>query len=113
MGVSLSDLSPQPFNVTIRGHEIQVQPPSLKHAMKLAKYGSVLENPREMTDKDIEQSDAAIREVIGELAPDLKGAELDFQTVMHIVSIIMGESEPDDNQELNRNNVKINTDPKA
>jgi hypothetical protein len=113
MSVSINDLQPQPFTVKIKGQEIQSQPLQLKHALVLAKMGSIFQDPAKATGEQIESAQADITKVFNELMPDLVGVTLDMQMTMEIMTQVMNQIDPEDNKELEKHKIKLNADPKA
>lgn len=113
MSVSLKDLQPEKIKVNIKGVELESKPVRLKHALVMAKVGSVFENPKQATLQDIERAQSDIDNVFEELIPELKGIELDISSTTDLLSQLMSTIEPDDNKVLSESGVKIDSDPKA
>lgn len=113
MSVSIDDLQPKPFKVTIKGLELECKPPRLSHTLTLAKLGNIFQNTDKASKQDIVQAETDLDEVIGELIPELKGVNLDMSSTLDLVSQIMENIQPSDNKELEEKGVSFDTDPKA
>ena len=113
MSVSIDDLKPKTFKVTVRGVELDCKPVRLRHALILAKVGNIFENAKSATESDIEQAQKEVDKVFDELLPQLAETELDMEVTMALLEQIMGQIAPDDNKELKEKGVQVDTDPKA
>lgn len=112
MSITANDLSAQPFTIVIRGHTLTSNPVKIRHALIMAKLGSVFNNLTDATEDDIEKADKKFAEIIEELIPELKGIDLDMQTTVDILGELMSSMEPSDNKELREAGVTFD-DPKA
>jgi hypothetical protein len=113
MSISLSDLQPKPFKVTIRGVELECKPLRLSHALTLSKVGEVFQNPKSTTKEEVKKAEAEMDELAVELIPELAGIQLDVGSILDLISQMMVTVTPSDNKELNDKGVKLNSDPKA
>ncbi|RLA58676.1 MAG: hypothetical protein DRR04_10395 [Gammaproteobacteria bacterium] len=113
MSVTIEDLKPKPFKVTVRGVELECRPVRLSHTLILAKIGNIFENASTVSTEEIKQSEKDINELFAELIPELKGIDLDIGSTMELIQQIMDQVEPADNKELDKKGVKFDTDPKA
>ena len=112
MGISIEDLIPKTFAVTLKGVELNCQPPRLNHTLLLAKVGRVFENPN-ATNEQIESAQNDVDKVIEELLPELEGNKLDTKATLQFIQQVMEQIQPDDNKELQEKGVKFDSDPKA
>lgn len=113
MSVSIEDLKPKSFAVTVKGLELTCKPLRLSHALSISKIGEVFQNPKDFKHADIKQAEADMDTVIGELIPELKDTELDITCIMELITQMMEHIQPSDNKELEEKGVKIDSDPKA
>ena len=113
MSVTINDLQPRPIKLTVKGVELTSQPLRLKHALVMAKIGSVFENAAKASAQEIETAQNELDAVFAELIPELKEIKLDMKDSMELLQKLMSYIEPDDNKELTENNVKFDTDPKV
>lgn len=113
MGLTVQDILPKPFTVTIKGVDLECKPLRLSHALIVGKLADVFNNPKEYTAKDIKLAEADIDDVIGEIMPELKGAQLGMTEIASIVTQLMSSVRADDDIELNEAGVRFENDPKA
>lgn len=113
MSVTLDDLRPKEFNITVKGVELTSKPLRLSHALIVAKLGKVFESPDNASTEQIKQAQADIDGLIGELIPELEGVELDMSSTMELVTQLMNHVQPSDNKELQDKGVSMDTDPKV
>lgn len=113
MSVEISDLIPKPIKINIRGHELESKPLRLSHALTLVKVGNVLQNAEKATVEEINQAEADLDKVIGDLIPELSGQQLDMNVIVELVNKLLEHIEPAENKELREKGVKLNTDPKV
>ena len=111
--MTIEDLRPKNFSVTVKGVELQCKPLRLSHALIVAKIGEVFKDSKSATKQQINQAQIDMDEVITELIPELKGIELDISAVMELIEQMMNTIQPDDNKELSDKGVAFNGDPKA
>lgn len=114
MALSIDDLKPKKFKITLDGVELLCSPLRLSHALIVAKIGDVLQNPKEKTIEEIKQAEKDMDDVICELIPELKGIELDVNSIMSVVMQMTNSNNPSENQELQDKGVSFDSeDPKA
>lgn len=113
MSIALNDLQPKPIEVKVKGVELTSKPLRLKHALILAKIGSVFENASKATVAEIEKAQTDVDAVFTELIPELKGIDLDMSSTMELLTQLMERIEPEENEQLKESGVKIDTDPKV
>lgn len=113
MPVSINDLQPKPFKVTIKGVELESKPLRLSHALILAKVGNTFQNASQATKQDIKQAETDLDELVSEIIPELSGTSLDVSSVMELINQLMEHIQPADNKELQDKGVSFEADPKA
>lgn len=113
MSVSIEDLKPKNFTITVKGVELNCRPLKLSQALLVSKVGAVFQNTQEATRDQITQAEKDLYEVIGETIPDLKGVELDMSVLMDVITQLSESITPSDNKELKERGVKFDADPKA
>lgn len=113
MGLTIEDLKPKSFKITVKGVELECSPLRLSHALTVAKLGEVFQNSKDATKAQIAQAEVDMDEVISELIPELKGINLDISSVIEIITLMMETIQPSDNKELDEQGVDISNDPKA
>lgn len=113
MGVTVEDLKPKNFKVTVKGVELESKPLRVSHALVIAKIGNVFQDSKNASREDIKQAEADMDYVIGELIPELADVELDMTATMQLIEQLMEHVEPSDNAELKEKGVKFDSDPKA
>ena len=113
MALTIQDLQPKDFTVTIKGLSLNCKPPRLSHMLLLSKVGEVFSNIKDMDRKAITQAEQDFDYVVETLIPDLKGIQLDIQSIIDIITQIMEQVTPEENKELAEKGVKFDTDPKA
>lgn len=111
MGLTIQDLQPQDFKVSIKGVELTCKPLRLSHTLILAKVGDVFQNVGECTTEQLKQAEKDLDEVTTELIPELQGISLDMRSSMELITQMMEQVEPEDNKELAANGVTF--DPKV
>lgn len=112
MSVSIEDLRPKPFTIKVKGVELTCKPPRLSHGLINNKIADVMKNAEKYSNEEIRQAERDMDMVISELIPELSGFELDADTIIEIVTQINSNATPTDNQELEKQEVKLG-DPKA
>ena len=113
MSITLEDLKPKTFTVTIKGVELQCKPLRLSHALTVQKVGEVFSNVDTVDAKDILQAQRDLDNVIYELIPELKGIELDVTATAELMGQLQANTEPADSKELQKEGVQLNADPKV
>ena len=113
MSLTINDLQPKAFTITVEGVELQCQPPKLRHVLLLTKLGEVFQNAKSATINDIEQAEVELDKVISELIPELAGKQINVSATLAIIEQVMNQIQPDDNKELNEQGVSLSADPKA
>lgn len=113
MSVSVDDLRPKPFVVTVKGVELQCKPLRLSHALSVAKVGNVFQSPEKSSTEQIKQAEKDMDTLIEELIPELKGIELDVSSILELITQLMEQIQPEDNKELEEKGVSFEADPKA
>jgi len=110
---SIEDLRPQKFKVTIRGVDLNCSPLRLSHALIVAKIGDVFQSPKEATKESIIQAQKDMDEVINELIPELEGVELNMTDTIDLITQMTSNTQPEDNQYLNKAGVKFDAEKKT
>ena len=113
MSITIDDLRPKNFIISVQGLELDCKPLKMSHALIMAKLGDVFKNPKSATKDDIRQAEADLEEVIGELVPQLKGVELEMSVLMDVMTQMMEHVQPSDNRELKDKGVTFDEGPKA
>jgi hypothetical protein len=113
MALTIEDLKPKAFKVNIKGVEVDCKPPRLSHMLVISKVGETFQNISTVNRESIQQSEQDFDWVVSELIPELKGIELDMQSVIDIITQVMEQVQPEENKELADKGVKFDTDPKA
>lgn len=113
MPLTIEDLKPKPFKITVKGVDLMCQPLRLSHALIIAKIGDVFADPKLATKESIQSAEKDIDEIIAELIPELAGISLDMGSILAIITQLGSHNEPSDNAELNERGVNLNPDPKA
>jgi len=113
MSLSIDDLRPKNFTITVKGVELECLPLKLSHTLTIASIGNVFENISGMTYESSKKLDTDIRRLIDEVIPSLQDKEIDGMTMMDIITKIGEGSMPSDVEFLDKNGVELNVDPKA
>jgi hypothetical protein len=112
MSVSIDDLRPKTFNITVKGVTLTCKPLRLSHALIITKVGEVFQNPKQSTKEDVRQAERDIDEVLSELIPELTGIELDIESIVEVITQLTEHSQPSDNSELKKEGVSLDGGPK-
>ena len=113
MALTIEDLKPKKFTITIKGVEVESLPPRLSHMLMISKVGEIFQNISSSSREDIEQAEKDFDYVVGELIPELKGIQLDMQGVIDVITQVMEQITPEETKELDEKGVSFNTDLKA
>lgn len=113
MPLTLEDLKPKSFKVTIKGIELESKPLRLSHALMISKIGGVFQDIKNASKQDIKQTEADFDEIIEELIPELKGIQLGLGDITDLIAQLMESIQPSDNKELQEQGVKFDEGPKA
>lgn len=113
MAVSVDDLKPQPFKISVKGVEVTCSPLRLSHALMIARVGNTFQDPTQATTDQMRNAEREMDEIIAELIPELKDVRLDVAAVLEVVNQLMDHIQPADNKELKDKGVSFDTDPKA
>lgn len=113
MSVSIEDLQPKSFKVTVKGVELTCKPLRLSHALTLSKVGEIFQNTKDATPEEIQSAEKQMDGLVGELIPELKEVQLDVGSILELLGQMMETIQPTDNKELEKNGVKFDTDPKV
>lgn len=112
MSVSIEDLKPKSFTITVKGVELECQPLRLSDALIISKVGKVFENPTDVSNEKIAEAEQDMDNVISKLIPELKDVQLDMGSTLEVITQLMSNVEPTDNKELREKGVTFG-DPKA
>ncbi len=110
MGLTIADLKPKDFIVTIKGVEVSCKPLRLSHALVVAKIGNVFQEAAKASRQEIKQAEKDMDDLVAELIPELMGTELDMAATMELIQQLMDNIAPSDNKELADKGVKFNSD---
>ncbi|MEI7632007.1 MAG: hypothetical protein WCJ60_01645 [bacterium] len=113
MGISISDLMPKDFKVTVKGLELDCKPLRLSHALIVGKLSDVFSNPINYTANDIRQAEKDIDSVITDLIPELTGVKLDIASFVELMPQMMNSTQPQDEKDLVETGIQLGTDPKV
>lgn len=113
MSINIEDLQPKSFEVTIKGQTTMCKPPRLSHIFILSKIGNLFQSPDSASAVDVKQAEKDLDEVFGDLIPELKGVALEMQAVIDLITQIMENVSPAENKELDKQGIKLDTDPKV
>jgi hypothetical protein len=113
MALTIEDLRPKNFKVNIKGVEVDCKPPRLSHILVISKVGESFQNIANLKREQIQEAEKDFDWVVSELMPELKGIDLDMQSVIDLITQIMEKIQPDESKELSDKGVKIDSDPKA
>lgn len=111
--LTIDDLKPKNFKITIKGVELESKPLKLSHGLLIARLSGIFNNLAEAKKEDIKAAEKDLEEVISELIPDLKDVPLDMSMTVELISQLMDAAQPDDNKELSDKGVSFDADPKA
>ena len=112
MSLSLEDLRPKNFTITIQGVELECKPLKLSHTLTMASISDIFSNLKDSTPESIERADKEIQSLIADIIPSLN-FELDGATTMEIITELVNSTTPSDVEYLNKNGVKLDASPKA
>ena len=114
MGLTIDDLKPKKFKVTLGGVGLDCSPLSVAQVLDLTRIGEIFQNPESHTSEDFKEADKKLKGIIGELIPELKDTGLEVKYVLELIEQLMDSIEPSDNQELKKAEVKFKkSDPKV
>lgn len=113
MALTIDDLKPKKFKVTVKGVELECSPLRMSHTLVVSKVGDIFNNIGDATRAQISQAEKDLDEVIGELIPELKDIQLDMQATIDLITEMMENVSPSDNKELAEKGVTFDTDPKV
>lgn len=114
MALTIDDLRPKKFTVTISGIQLKCSPLRLSHALIVAKVGEVLQNPTKKTTEEIKQAETDMDDLILDLIPELGDVKLDIDAFMELLPQLTKSNEPSENKELEEKGVSFDsTDPKV
>lgn len=113
MGLTIDDLQPKDFTINLNGVELTCKPLKLSHTLALASVGSILDNINNASIEEIKRVEKNVYAVIPEIIPELTGKTLDGNTILNIITQVMTASQPSEIEFLEKNGVKIDSDPKA
>lgn len=113
MALTINDLQPKDFTITVKGLQLTCKPPRLSHILVISKVGEAFDNINNLDRQKIEAVTADFDWVVEQLVPELKGIQLDMQDSVDILTQIMEQVTPDENQELKDKGVSFDADPKV
>lgn len=113
MSLSIEDLKPQNFKITVKGVELECKPLKLSHTLIMASVGAIFNDIKNSSVEDIKRAEKEVNSIIPELIPELTNVELDGSTTMDVITQMMASVKPSDVQFLEKNGVELNSDPKA
>ena len=113
MSLTIEDLKPKKFKITIKGVEVECKPLRLSHALTISQIGEVFNNSKKTSTIELKKCEEDMDNIIGELIPELKDIELDVASILDVITQMMGTIQPTDNKYLNENEVSFDSDPKA
>ena len=113
MSITIEDLKPKTFKVTIKGVELVCKPLRVSHALTVSKIGAIFNAPSEFTKKQISEAEKDLDEVIAELIPELAGFSLDLDTTLEVITQLTESMTPSETKELSEAGVKLSEGPKG
>jgi hypothetical protein len=113
MALTIEDLKPKKFTITVNGVELQCKPPRLTHILVISKIGEAFNNTESLDRTKIVEAGKDFDWVVSELLPELAGIELDMQASIDLLTQIMEQISPEENLELKAKGVSFDADPKA
>lgn len=111
--LTIDDLKPKNFKITLKGVELESKPLKLSHALMIARLASVFNDVNSASKKQIQDAEKDLEEVIAELVPDLKDVQLDMGLTIELITQLMENIQPEDTKELNEKGVSFDADPKV
>ena len=107
--VDLDALSPETKSVKFKGKVIEITPPTTEQVIELMKLASKVDE----NDKDnVAENFGNLTEVVKKIVPEIEG-ELNFSQTIALVELVMGMVLPKDKEELDKQGIKVDIDPKA
>jgi hypothetical protein len=103
--MTIDDLKPKKFTVTIKELQLECKPLRLSHVLVISKIGEILQNPKEHNAKDINQAQLDLDDVFKDLIPELMGVELSFEDSITLITQLMDSTETDDSKFINESGV--------
>jgi len=100
MSLNIDELKPKAFKINLGGEETDCNPPKMSHLFMINKIGSVFKDPEKATKDQIFEADQYFTELISDLIPELKGADIDIQYKLDVLTQITEHITPADNKEL-------------
>lgn len=113
MTLTIDDLKPKSFKITVKGVELECKPLRLSHTLTISKMGEIFQDAKNASTADIKDAEKGMDDVISELIPELSGVELDITSVLEIITQMMEQVKPSDVDFLEKNGVKLDESPKV
>lgn len=113
MALTIEDLKPQSFTITVKGVDLTCKPPRLSHILVISKVGEAFKDVNKLSRKEIAQTQEDFDWVIDELVPEIAGIELEMQESVDVLTQIMEHISPAENRELTEKGVSLGVDPKV
>jgi len=113
MALTIDDLKPKNFTITIKDVEIECIPLKVSHVMLLQKVGLIFSDVKNATTQQIKDAETDLYSIIEEVSPTLKDAQLDFNSVFEYIEQLMAGVETSETKEIKSSGVTFTKDPKA
>ena len=113
MALTIQDLQPKDFKITVKDVEVTCKPPRLSHTLVISKVGQIFQNIEKASREQVVQAQNDFDWVIKDLIPELDGIQLDMQGIIDVITGIMNQIQPEETKELEEKGVSFDTDPKA
>lgn len=113
MSISIEDLKPKPFTITIKGVKMECKPLRVSHALTVSKMGSIFNDPSQYSKKQIKEAEQDLDEVIAELVQDIKDIHLDLDATLEVITQLTETMIPTENKELAEAGVELTKGPKG
>jgi len=113
MGLTIEDLKPKDFKITVKGVELDCKPLKLHQTLMLGSISDTFSNLSKSSEQDIAKANKEVMAIINEAIPELDGIELDGATILSIMTEIAEHTQPSDDKYLKDNKVTGTQNPKA
>ena len=112
--LDLDALAPSKAEVTLDGKVMIIEPATTGQIMRISKVTAKMKSIETgVVPEDIDERLVELKEIMVEFIPALADHNLSLGQMMALVTLVMNMSMPKDTQELEKRNIKPDTDPKA
>jgi hypothetical protein len=111
--IDLDALAPKPAKIKFGGKTIEVQPPKVRHVLRLGFLGQKMQDLADLTDEQADQLIADLENEIKQVIPELAEASFNASQLMELLTLVVSMGMPDQAETLKAKGITVDSQKKA